>query len=64
MQAAAEQGKRVIVLDRPGPLGGLRVEGPLLDPAFASFVGLYPFRSATADIGEMHAVQRSVRHRL
>ncbi len=42
MQAAAEQGKRVIVLDRPAPLGGLRVEGPVLDPAYASFVGLYP----------------------
>jgi uncharacterized protein YbbC (DUF1343 family) len=42
MQAAAEQGKRVVVLDRPTPLGGQRVEGPVLDPAYASFVGLYP----------------------
>jgi uncharacterized protein YbbC (DUF1343 family) len=42
MQAAAELGKRVIVLDRPTPLGGLRVEGPVLDPAYTSFVGLYP----------------------
>jgi uncharacterized protein YbbC (DUF1343 family) len=28
-----------MVLDRPNPLGGLRVEGPRLDPAFRSFVG-------------------------
>jgi len=32
----------VIVLDRPNPLGGELVEGNVPDPAFASFVGLYP----------------------
>ena len=31
-----------VVLDRPNPIGGERVEGNLLDPAFASFVGRYP----------------------
>jgi uncharacterized protein YbbC (DUF1343 family) len=30
------------VLDRPNPLGGLRVEGPGLDPRFRSFVGQWP----------------------
>lgn len=42
LQAAAEHGKRVVVLDRPNPLGGTVTEGNILDPAFASFVGLYP----------------------
>jgi uncharacterized protein YbbC (DUF1343 family) len=42
MQAAAEQGKRFIVLDRPDPIGGDRMGGNVLDTAFASFVGLYP----------------------
>jgi uncharacterized protein YbbC (DUF1343 family) len=42
MRACAKAGVRVIVLDRPNPLGGERVEGNVPDPAFASFVGLYP----------------------
>ncbi|WP_156288222.1 exo-beta-N-acetylmuramidase NamZ family protein [Oceanobacillus salinisoli] len=42
MEAAAENGKEFIVLDRPNPLGGQKVEGPVLDPDYASFVGNYP----------------------
>jgi uncharacterized protein YbbC (DUF1343 family) len=42
MEAAAECGKRFIVLDRPNPITGLHVEGAILEPRFASFVGLYP----------------------
>jgi uncharacterized protein YbbC (DUF1343 family) len=42
MQAAAERGIKVIVLDRPVFLGGQIMEGNLLDPAYASFVGMYP----------------------
>jgi uncharacterized protein YbbC (DUF1343 family) len=42
MQACARAGVRVLVLDRPNPLGGELVEGNIPDPAFASFVGLYP----------------------
>ena len=42
MQAAREAGMGVIVADRPNPIGGIRVEGPVLDPALASFVGAYP----------------------
>ena len=42
MEACREQGKQVLVLDRPNPLNGLDLEGPLLDPAFKSFVGLFP----------------------
>lgn len=42
LQAAAEHGKRVVVLDRPNPIGGHKTEGNILDPSYASFVGLYP----------------------
>jgi uncharacterized protein YbbC (DUF1343 family) len=42
MQAAAEKGIPFVVLDRPNPLGGVQVEGPVLEPPFASFVGMYP----------------------
>jgi uncharacterized protein YbbC (DUF1343 family) len=42
MEAAAENGKRVIVLDRPNPLGGQHVEGNLVEEEYFSFVGLYP----------------------
>lgn len=41
MQAAAENGVQFMVLDRPNPLGGIRIEGPPLDPRFRSFVGQY-----------------------
>jgi uncharacterized protein YbbC (DUF1343 family) len=42
MQAAAQYGKDVWVLDRPNPTGGVLIDGPILEPKFASFVGLYP----------------------
>lgn len=42
LTAAARAGIPLIVLDRPNPLGGNSVEGNILDPRFASFVGLYP----------------------
>ncbi|MDB6139967.1 MAG: hypothetical protein JWO94_3039 [Verrucomicrobiaceae bacterium] len=42
MEAAAEAGKEFVVLDRPNPLGGLRVEGPPLDSRWKSFVGQIP----------------------
>jgi uncharacterized protein YbbC (DUF1343 family) len=42
MQAAALYGKLFLALDRPNPLGGLSVQGPVLDPRFATFIGMYP----------------------
>ncbi len=42
LQAAAREHKLVIVLDRPDPIGGVAVQGPVLDTAFASFVGMLP----------------------
>jgi uncharacterized protein YbbC (DUF1343 family) len=42
MEAAAENNIEFIVLDRPNPLTGDRVEGNILDPKFKSFVGMFP----------------------
>ncbi len=42
LEAAAEYGKKVVVLDRPNPLGGSRIEGNLVEGEFRSFVGLFP----------------------
>lgn len=41
MEAAAEKGIEVIVLDRPNPLGGYKVEGPLVEEGFFSFVSQF-----------------------
>ena len=42
MAACAKAGIPFLVLDRPNPIGGVEIAGNLLDPDFASFVGLYP----------------------
>ena len=42
MEAAAPLGKKVVVLDRPNPIGGVAVEGNVLRPEWASLVGPYP----------------------
>lgn len=42
LQSAAAHGIEFWVLDRPNPIGGTAVEGPVLDPKYSSFVGLYP----------------------
>jgi uncharacterized protein YbbC (DUF1343 family) len=42
MQSARAYDKEFWVLDRPNPTGGAIVEGPVLEPAYESFIGLYP----------------------
>ena len=42
MEAAGEMNIEFMVLDRPNPLGGLRVEGPPIEPQWISFVGQLP----------------------
>lgn len=42
MEAAARDGKEFMVLDRPNPLGGSKVEGPLVEKGCVSFVSQYP----------------------
>ena len=54
MQACAENGVMLLVLDRPNPIRGDIVEGPVMQPAFQSFVGhgLMPIRYGLT-IGEL-----------
>jgi uncharacterized protein YbbC (DUF1343 family) len=42
LRAGREHGLPVIVCDRPNPIGGVAVEGPMLEPGFESFVGQFP----------------------
>ncbi len=42
IEACFEQGKEVVVLDRPNPLGGLKVGGPMMEQQWMSYVGAYP----------------------
>jgi uncharacterized protein YbbC (DUF1343 family) len=42
LRAARRHGIRVVVCDRPNPIGGDQIEGATLDPAYASFVGQFP----------------------
>jgi uncharacterized protein YbbC (DUF1343 family) len=42
MEATAENNIPFVVLDRPNPLGGIRMEGPLVSAGFTSFVSQYP----------------------
>jgi uncharacterized protein YbbC (DUF1343 family) len=61
LKAAAKDGKKVIVLDRPNPLGGAVVEGNLLQPELYSFVGPYrlPMRHGLT-MGEMARIFNEV----
>lgn len=42
MEVCAKLDKEVVVLDRPNPINGITLEGPILKKGFESFVGLYP----------------------
>ena len=42
LEAAAGHNVRVVVLDRPNPINGLQVEGPMLDQKFIGFTGYFP----------------------
>lgn len=62
MEACSCQGKGVAILDRPNPIGGTKIEGNLLDPAFFSFVGqaAIPMRHGMT-IGELAIFFASVK---
>jgi uncharacterized protein YbbC (DUF1343 family) len=54
MEAAAAHHVAFYVLDRPDPLGGERIEGPMLDPDRTNFVGYFPMPVRMAmTLGEM-----------
>lgn len=64
MQACERAGVRVVVLDRPNPINGIDIEGPLLNIEYRSFVGLHsiPVRHAKT-IGELAKQFREERFR-
>lgn len=54
MAAMGEQHKTVIVLDRPSPITAVNIDGPVTEPGFKSFLGLYPIpRVYGATVGEI-----------
>lgn len=56
LETAARLNKSVVILDRPNPVGGLRIEGNILEPDWASFVGRYPIPMRHGmTVGEMTA---------
>lgn len=61
MQAAADHGIDFMVLDRPNPINGLIVQGPVLDKGSESFVGFHPVAvrhgMTTAELANMFNVE-------
>lgn len=62
METAAEKGLRFVVLDRPNPIGGTLIEGPVLDAGKECFVGFHtiPVRHGMT-VGELAQMIRSER---
>lgn len=42
MRACEKRAVHVVVLERPNPINGITIEGPILDPRYQSFVGMHP----------------------
>ena len=54
MEACFEEGVKVVILDRPNPLGGLKMAGPMIDEKWMSYVGAFPMPFVHAmTIGEI-----------
>ena len=60
MEEAFQQGKEIIVLDRPNPLGGLKIDGPPLEEEWMSYVGAFqvPYVHGLT-IGELATMARN-----
>lgn len=62
LEAAATVGLRVVVLDRPNPIGGVDVEGPALRPGYESFIGCHAIATRHGmTIGELAQLYRAER---
>jgi uncharacterized protein YbbC (DUF1343 family) len=60
MRAAATAGTRVLVLDRPNPIGGVQIEGGGLERGLENFCGLYPVPQRHAlTVGELARLYRT-----
>ncbi len=64
LEAAAEHKVKVVVLDRPNPLGGVEIEGPILDAGRESFVGWHelPIRHGmtVGELAQMFKAERKL----
>jgi uncharacterized protein YbbC (DUF1343 family) len=64
VEAAKEAGIKVVVLDRPNPIGGLAVDGPVRDPDFASFIAYHavPVRHGmtVGELARLYNGERSI----
>lgn len=64
MEAAAQQHISFYVLDRPNPLGGEAIEGPMLDPQRTSFVGYFPmpvrYAMTMGELAQMFNVENKI----
>src|SRR5256886_14254722 len=64
LQAAAEKGIPIVVLDRPNPVTGTILEGNILEPAYQSFVGIYPVLSrhgmTLGELGTMYNAEQRI----
>jgi len=63
LEAAAEHHLKLVVLDRPNPIGGLRVEGPVLEERYRSFIGYHPLPVRHGmTVGELARLFNTERH--
>jgi uncharacterized protein YbbC (DUF1343 family)/CubicO group peptidase (beta-lactamase class C family) len=64
LETAAKEGKKLVVLDRPNPIDGVTLEGPLLDKGRESFVGLLrlPIRHGltVGELAKMFAKEKGI----
>jgi uncharacterized protein YbbC (DUF1343 family) len=64
MEAAAKKGIAFYVLDRPNPITGLLVQGPIMDQEFKSFTGYYPLPArhgmTVGELAEMFNVENRI----
>ena len=64
MQAAAEKGIPIVVLDRPNPVTGTIGEGNVLEPKFETFVGIYPVLSrhgmTLGELAKMYNIEQKI----
>jgi uncharacterized protein YbbC (DUF1343 family)/CubicO group peptidase (beta-lactamase class C family) len=68
LEAAREGGKEVVVLDRPNPIGGREVSGPLRDDEYASFIAYHPLPvrhgMTVGELARLYNAERKIGARL
>jgi uncharacterized protein YbbC (DUF1343 family) len=64
LEEASRLGLKTVVLDRPNPIGGEAVEGPVLKPSFESFVGVHSLATrhgmTIGELARMYKAERKI----